>query len=301
MPNSYRFLGIVILLFGFTVSAFAQKAKVKTESGTAQVRLEKNMTKEEATQKVEELAKINAIENAFNTYIEQESNITVNSGKSDFRIIGTTKVKGEWIETLDKEITEDIREEKGQFGIEKTIWITCKIKGKIKEASPKAKLEYATLSCPTLNCRSTTFTSGEQLYLYFKSPLDGYASVYLEDGNTVNRLLPYSSAQNSNSVNVKADKEYFFFVKGEKNVELGKPDEVELFTLKKQEYNTVYIIFSESNYYKPLLNQEKAVENGYLFPKSLSKTKFEEWLSNNRATLDDFLDQTVSIEIITSK
>lgn len=298
MLKRLKYLGIVILLFGFSFSGFTQK--VKTESGIAQVKLEKNMTKEQANQKVEELAKINAIENAFNTYVEQEANITVNSGKSDFRIIGTTKVKGEWIETLDKKLTEDIKDEKGPFGIEKTVWITCKIRGKIKEASPKANIEFATLSCPKLNCRSTTFTSGEQLYLQFKSPLNGYLSVYLDDGNTVNRLLPYSSSQNSSSVYVKADKEYFFFVEGESNSELGKPDEIEFYTLKKIEYNTLYIIFSEENYYKPILNQEKIAENGYWLPKSLSRTKYEEWLSNNRATLNDFLDRTVHIEIISA-
>jgi len=298
MQYSLKSLVVALLLISYSLPGFAQK--IKTESGTAQVKLEKNMTKEEANQKVEELAKINAIENAFNTYVEQEANITVNSGKSDFRIIGTTKVKGEWIETLDKQLTEDIKDEKGPFGIEKTVWITCKIKGKIKEASPKANIEFATLSCPKLNCRSTTFSSGEQLYLQFKSPLDGYLSVYLDDGNIVNRLLPYSSSQNSSSVNVKADKDYFFFVKGESNSEIEKPDEVELYTLKKVEYNTLYIIFSEKNYYKPILNQEKVADNGYLLPKSLSKPQFDEWLSNNRATLNDFLDRTVNIEIISA-
>ena len=211
MQNKFKFWGIVFVIFGCTFSGFSQK--IKTETGTAQVKLENNMTKEQTYQKVEELAKINAIENAFNTYVGQESNITVNSGKSDFRIIGTTKVKGEWIETLDKKLSEDTRDEIGQFGKEKSIWITCTIKGRIKEATPKANIEFATLSCPKLNCRSTTFTSGEQLYLQFKSPLDGYLSVYLDDGITVNRLLPYSSAQNYSSVNVKADWEYVLFMR----------------------------------------------------------------------------------------
>ena len=295
MQNKFKFSGTILLFFCFTMSVFAQKVKI--EGGVAQVQLEKNMTKEDAIQKVEELAKINAIENAFNTYVEQEANITVNSGKSDFRIIGTTKVKGEWIETIDKKLTEEIKEEKGQFGVEKTLWITCKIKGRIKEATPKANIEFATLSCPKSNCRSTTFISGEQLYLQFKSPLDGYLSVYLDDRNTVNRLLPYSSAQNSSSVKIKADMDYIFFVRGLNESEFGKPDQIELYTAKKIEYNTLYLIFSEVNYYKPVLDQEKVAENGYWLPKSLSKTKFEEWLSNNRATLDDFFDRTVNIEI----
>ena len=298
MLRRNRFLLIIVVLACCTESCFAQK--IRTETGSAQIKIEKTMSKETALLKVEELAKINAIENAFNTYVEQEANITINSGKSDFRIIGSTKVKGEWIETLDKKLTEDTRDEIGQFGKEKTIWITCNIKGRIKEATPKANIEFATLSCPRLNCRSTTFTSGEQLYLYFKCPLDGYLSVYLDDGNTVNRLIPYTNSQNSSSVNVKADKEYFFFVKGENGFELEKPDEIELYALKKQEYNTLYIIFSETNYFKPILSQEKVVENGYVIPKSLPKYKFEKWLSENRATLDDFQDRTVDIEIISN-
>jgi hypothetical protein len=299
MQNGERFLMVVIVLLGSTILGFSQK--IKSETGMAQVKLENNMTKEQTYHIVEELAKINAIENAFNTYVSQESNVIVNSGKSDFRIIGTTKVKGEWIETLDKKLTEDTRDEVGQFGNEKSIWITCIIKGRIKEATPKANIEFATLSCPRLNCRSTTFSSGEQLYLYFKSPMDGYLSVYLDDGNTVNRLLPYINSLNSSSINVKADKEYFFFVKGENNLEQEKTDEIELYALKKQEYNTLYIIFSETNYFKPILSQEKVLDNGFLMPKSLPKYKFEEWLSENRATLDDFQDRIVDIEIISTR
>jgi hypothetical protein len=122
----------------------------------------------------------------------------------------------------------------------------------------------------------------------------------LDDGITVNRLLPYTSATNSNSVRIKADKEYFFFTKDQSDSDFGNPDEVELYTLKKQEYNTLYMIFSEADYFKPVLNQEKSIENGYLLPKTISKTKFEDWLSQNRATLNDFIDGTVHIEILST-
>ena len=106
------FLLIIVVLACCTESCFAQK--IKTETGSAQIKIEKTMSKETALLKVEELAKINAIENAFNTYVEQEANITVNSGKSDFRIIGSTKVKGEWIET----ITGESVPVKKEFGME---------------------------------------------------------------------------------------------------------------------------------------------------------------------------------------
>lgn len=289
---------LMVLVVILCLSGASRAQKIKIETGTAQLKIEKTMSKEAATLKVEELAKINAIENAFNTYVEQESNITVNSGKTDFRIIGTTKVKGEWVETLDKKLTEDTKEEIGQFGKEKTIWITCTIKGRIKEATPKASVEFTTLSCPKLNCKSTTFVSGEQLYLQFKSPLDGYLSVFIDDGNTVNRLLPYSSSENSSSVKVKADRNYILFSLDNNYQEFGKSDEIELYTLLKNEINTLYIIFSEEDYYKPILNAEKKSENGYVIPKTLTKAKFEDWLSKNRSLLGDFLDKSIDIEIV---
>ena len=289
--NYFEKIGFIFLLLLFTSNLIAQKTR--TESGSAQIRIEGNMTEEQAKRKVEELARVNAIENAFGSYVEQQANITVNSGKSDFRIIGQTKVKGEWINTLNgPEFKKDYKDG--------ALWITCTIRGKIKEATPKASLEYQTLSCPKINCRSTTFSSGEQLYLYFRSPLDGYLSVYLDDGNAVNRLLPYTSAINSNSVRIKADKEYFFFTKDQADSDFGKPDEVELYTLKKQEFNTLYVIFSEQVFFKPILNEEKSIQNGYLLPKTISKNKFEDWLSQNRATLNDFSDGTVDIEIIST-
>lgn len=289
--NYFQKTGFIFLLLLFTSNLIAQKTR--TESGSAQIRIEVNMTEEQAKRKAEELARIKAIENAFGSYVEQQANITVNSGKSDFRIIGQTKVKGEWINTLNgPDFKKDYKDG--------ALWITCTIRGKIKEATPKASLEYQTLSCPKINCRSTTFSSGEQLYLYFRSPLDGYLSVYLDDGNTVNRLLPYTSAINSNSVRIKADKEYFFFTKDHTDSDFGKPDEVELYTLKKQEYNTLYVIFSEQVFYKPILNQEKSIQNGYFLPKTINKNKFQNWLSQNRATLNDFSDGTVDIEIIST-
>ena len=122
----------------------------------------------------------------------------------------------------------------------------------------------------------------------------------MDDGNTVNRLLPYTSATNSSSVRISADQEYFFFAKGQNDSDFGKPDEVELYTLKTQEYNSLYVIFSEVDYFKPILNPEKSIENGYFLPKTISKNKFEVWLSNNRTTLNDFSDGTVDIEILST-
>jgi uncharacterized protein YqkB len=293
MANVIPKTGLIFLLILSSVGNLLAQ-KIRAESGLAQMRIETNMSEEETKRKVEELARINAIENAFGTYVEQQADITVNSGKSDFRIIGQTKVKGEWIETLDgPDFKKDYKD-----GF---LWITCTIKGKIKESTPKAALEYQTLSCPKLNCRSTTFSSGEQLYLYFKSPMDGYLSIYLDDGNKVNRLLPYSSAPGMSAVKIIADKEYIFFDKDKPSADSGSPDKVELFTEKQKEYNTLYVIFSGNDHLKPVMDPATKIENRFWLPQSTTREKFEEWSSDNRATLNDFQDRRVDIEILSKK
>ena len=57
---------------------------------------------------------------------------------------------------------------------------------------PKANLEYVILNCPETACRTSNFFDGEQFYLYFKSPVDGYLSVYIDEGDITYRLLPYT-------------------------------------------------------------------------------------------------------------
>lgn len=271
---------------------FAKEKDSKIEIGTAKVRIE--IDKSEALTKIEaeEQAKIEAIANAFGTSIEARSETEIASGKSSFRYIGTTKVKGEWVEELRKpEFKKEVDDKGNQY-------IICTVKGRVKRATPKADFEFSLLSCPKLECRKISFYSGEQLFLYFKSPINGYLNIYQGCNDTIYRLLPYVSEQDSSSVKIKADKEYFLFTKSQSYPEIGKHvDEIELQTSEKLEINRLYIIFSEKNYKKPILKPLRDDKNGYLFPRSLGKDDFEEWLSKNRATLDDFLDRTADLTI----
>lgn len=298
MNFTFRYLASVLLFFTFC-NLSAQKAKIKTSTGTAQIRVEENLTKEDARRKVEQLAIIDAITNAFGQFVEQESNLTVQSGKSRFNIIGTTKVKGEWVETIDKTFEEDSRDEKGQFGTVKTQWITCNIKGSVKEATPKANIEVYTLSYPNVASKSTTFKTGDSMYLYFKSPVDGYLSIYLDDGKNIYKILPYQDMESESCLKVNADKEYILFSKvNEHNYFGNKVDELELFTPLKNELDKLHILFSEKKYFKPRLNDSSKLEGGYIVPKSSSRQQTTNWLAETKATIDNFIDQQIYIEIL---
>ena len=297
--HTLSLMAIIFILTSLNVSA----QKIKRAEGESQVRVERNMTKDEAQQKAVELAKINAIERVFGTYVEQQANLTVESGKSDFYIVGSTKVKGIWVRETDRKFTEEYREEKGEYGTEKILWITCRIKGDVKQVTPGPAIEYQVRSCNFPTCRTTSFNSGEQLYLWFKSPVDGFLSVFLDDGNMVYRLLPYSTMSNVNSFKIESDEGYLLFSpEANKGLQPGvKPDEIELYTLRSKENNTIILVFSTNEFFKPGLDKESVIANRYLVPKSLVKWKFDEWLSNLRAQLDDFQDVGIPIEIILKK
>jgi|AntAceMinimDraft_16_1070373.scaffolds.fasta_scaffold07233_5 hypothetical protein len=297
---------IILVLFAlilFIISgnnAFGQE--IKRTIGEAQIRQEINKTKEQVREKAKELAIIDALENEFGTYVGQETDMSLNDGKISFNTIGTTKVKGAWVETTDISFEEEKREIKGQYGKELEIWITCRIKGKAKKATPKADIFYQTLNCPNTECRTVEYISGEQLYLNFKTPVSGYLSIWLCDNDKAYRLLPYENMKDKeyNVCSVKADKDYVFFAKENNYFKDAAVDEQELFTNSKIEYNTIYIIFSEQHYVKPILNNAQDLDEykkGYKTPKSVDIDTFKKWLSLNRATSGSFLDKKIKISI----
>jgi hypothetical protein len=122
-------LFILVALF-MPLRSYSQK--VKTAKGIATVKIEAHLTKLETRNKAMQLAIINAIENEFGTYVEQEADITIVDGKTSFSLIGSTKVKGEWIETIKENYTETSREirENGETKVE--VYITCEIKSKFR-------------------------------------------------------------------------------------------------------------------------------------------------------------------------
>ena len=70
----------IILLF-IACSAFSQQ--IVETSGDAQVRIEKDMSKEDAMELAKQQAMINAIDRAFGSYVEQDSDTDIEEGRAD--------------------------------------------------------------------------------------------------------------------------------------------------------------------------------------------------------------------------
>ena len=277
-----KLLGIFFMLI--PILSVAQGTKVVT--GQSSFRIETYMSQNEAEERAVELAKIDALINEYGQYIEQEANLDLKNGKVDFRSYGQTKVKGEWIRNLDDpEFTYSEKMVKGK----PERWISCKLKGEARRAIPKADLEVEILGCPDKKCMTDKFKNDQNLYVYVKSPINGYLSVFLDDGINVYRLLPYRSMEGQKSVKIQADKEYVLFSSAQ-NKFIQTSDALQVYTDRETEANTIVVVFSENDYSKPRLNEEQIDQNNLIIPKSLAKNYFENWLGNNRAAFTDFLD-----------
>lgn len=279
---------IAILL---PIFLFAQKSTVA--KGTYNLRIEKSMTEDFAVNLCRENAKLNALESVFGTAVDQNNTMYIKNEnlagktKSDlvFYSVSNTLVNGEWVRTI-TENEPDFYENEGYR------WVKIEIEGEVREIK---KLPFSphvfTSSCVEPNCSTEVFNIGQSLLLHFNSPKSGFVSVFIDDGEFVQRLLPYTENENEDCFQVKGDKSYVFFSKTSEN---SKVDEIELFTTHTLEQNRLFVLFSKNEFEKPILQEDKRDnKNGYSFPKKMESKKYQEWLQQLR-----IYNKTVELKVI---
>lgn len=239
-----RFILFILLASSFLVGYSQRAAKV---SATYTYHAPETMSVEEAKRVALDRAKIQAIADEFGTIVSQSTStvITNKNGESDtqFFALGGSDVKGEWIETIGN--PEYQLKFENHFLI-----VECSVKGKAREiVSAKIEFEAKILRNGTeLRFEDVNFRDGDDLYLYFQSPINGYLAVYLLDelSQTVYCILPYK-AQAFSAYPVLANKEYVMFSrKGADKSERPLVDEYTLNCENEKEFNTLYILFSPS-------------------------------------------------------
>ena len=273
MKSSFFFL---LLLFLFTDAAFAQREI--TVRGEYIYYVPKNVSPEEAERIAIERAKIAAIADAFGTIVSQNNStlVTNKDGKSqiDFFSLGESEVKGEWIETIGTpECTLSI--EKGMF-IMKAV-----VKGRIREIVGAPVDFKAKILCNGTEDKFERydFKAGDDLYLSFQSPVDGYLAVYLLDNaRHAYCLLPYRN-NTEGRVSIRHNTPYIFFSSG--HVSAAEALGVDEYTLtcnrSGEESNQIFIIFSPNLFTKALDNSTSS-----LLPRELDYEDFQKWLVDCR-------------------
>ena len=267
---------IISILLCVVAVAFAQKTKKVTATYT--YRAPENVTLEEAKRTALERAKLTAIADEFGTVVTQ-SNSTImanQNGQTDSRFfsLGGSEVKGEWLETT-KDPQYDIKYE-GEMLV-----VSVEVSGRIRE------IVSASIDFTAKILRNGTeekfegleFKSGDDMYLYFKSPVDGYLTVYLLDETTqdVYCLLPYK-ASGDGTYRIEHDRPYILFSAKHEN---GNPNVVDEYTMtcsREAEFNDIFVIFSPNSFTKANAN-ETLVD---LLPRQLSYKDFQSWLTKIR-------------------
>lgn len=265
----------ILLVVVFPLTIFAQQ--VKKVEGEYTYRAPEQVSVEQAKRTALERAQLEAIATTFGTNISQQNSTRVsnNNGKSnvDFLSISSSDVKGEWIETIG-EPQYTINYEQGM------LIVTCKVKGTIREITTAAiDLKAKVLRNGTEDrFESSEFRSGDDLYLSFQSPVDGYLAVYLldEEGNAF-CLLPYRN-QSDGIYKIHANTPYIFF--SEKDAPLQERSLIDEYVMtceKAQEVNHVYTIFSPNPFIK---SNDK--DNGDALPRETDGESFQKWLAKVR-------------------
>lgn len=234
---------------------------------------------EEAERIALERAKLQAIADEFGTLVSQSNFTSVSNrnGESDvdFFSLGSSETKGEWIETLGEPQFNRSFDEDGSLIIRVTV------KGRIREIKRAQVAIEAKVLCngTDLKFERSDFRNGDDLYLYFKSPVDGYLNVYLldETTKTVYCLLPYR-ASSAAAYSIVHDRPYVFFsAKAATADDCTVIDEYTMTCSRSMEQNTVYVVFSPNMFAKA--NSTVSAE---LLPRELPFKDFQEWLAECR-------------------
>ena len=274
----------------FSICCFSQK--IKTVDGEYTYVVPENVNLDKAKYIALERLKIQLIEEEFGATVSQSNSTLVknNNGKSDvdFVSIGGSEVNGEWIETIGTP-RYNIYYEKDM------LIVSVKAKGRIREIISTAVDVKSLVLRNGIEDRfeSDTFKSGDDLYISFQSPTNGYLVVYLVD--TEQRafcLLPYQNMKEG-SFNVEANKRYVLFSTQTAASEL-KPyvDEYTMTCTHDQEINQLYVIFSTSPFVKAIDDKlEKEL------PRELSNEDFQKWLAKYRTRDTNMVVKKTTITI----
>jgi hypothetical protein len=310
---------ISLLLFILPWGVDAQQGKIVTIEGSAQVEFPDYKSKQQVEKEAEDQAMIDALESAFGRVIIENNSTYLSNIKTGekvetntcFNMIANTLVKGEVINELEKKFEEipGIKLSDGRKIPVKDLKCSIKIKAREINESPPDFESYP-LACLYIKCKTTSFKNNDPFYLYFKSPLSGYLTIFIDDGKKSQRLLPYQgvTGKYEEGVPINADEEYYLFSREKNYSYFGddyKADEYNMVAENIQDQNRIFIVFSTTPITKPGLKEGMGTEQlsdiekqgGWKVPKALSSEDFQKWLIKNRVYNRNISVMTIDVTI----
>ncbi|MDX2196672.1 MAG: hypothetical protein NW207_09665 [Cytophagales bacterium] len=290
----------VLFLIHNTTNTFSQK--VKNVSGEFQLKMESSYTIELAKQKACDYARVQAMEDEFgrvvfqgnSTMLENKQSGSKVETKSVFSMIADTHVNAEWIEdTEEPKVTKEF--------VKDELWVKCKVNGKARELTrEKIDIKVQTMAIPDTKYKTTDFNNGQDLYLSFKSPKNGYVVIFLDDRKSAYCIYPYQNMpyEEYASFEFQAQTDYIFF--SEKNK--FKPswtwvDHLQTSTESDYEQNRIFVLFSVNKINLPVLESAQKQSTGLSIPRSVSSEDFQRWVQKIRSKDDKMQLEIVDITI----
>lgn len=292
------FICIYIFLLSFlTIKSYAfnqqqdkreRNNKIVEASITYKFQVPESMSMNEARLKAEEEAKCEILAREFGVALHSTTEQTLNDDNSHFYTHNQQEYKGEWIETLYGPDFKVKIEDNHQV-------LEVTIKGAVREiVSSKVLYDYKVLrNGVDEKYVDTEFKNGDDLYVSFQSPEDGYLAIYLSDKSIVQRLLPYKM-QKESVYRISKNKRYVFFSPEYAEETLNNlVTPLCIYTDFQTEYNYIYIVFSPNKF--SIANDFQLEIDEHL--QGLKYENFQKWLARMRAQDYDMNYDVVNIKI----
>lgn len=244
-------------------------------------------------------ARQKALEDEFGLVVAQTNITNVSNGDLHFRSLGISDVAGEWLGDT-KEPVISLATQGDRLIIKAEVW------GKARKiVSEKIDLDVHILrNTPSKSHATRNFLDNDKFFISFKSPIDGFLSVYMmDDSMNFQRILPYMDSK-LKSYQVEGNKEYISHcndeIPGFTNFEYTSDmAHVVLAPGKSLEECMFYVLFSPNKFLDPDDDESKRsykYREGLMLPPSVNQEHMQEWLLKNRR--HDKMMQVVKIPIM---
>ena len=286
---------IFLLLLIFLTSPAVKAGDVRKIRGEAERFSPATESPEEARRKAIQEAQIDALEKAFGTALTERTmqiSDTYEGHTSNIsHSFGESQVNGNWIRNLaDPEVSV--------MPVENGTMYHVKVYGEAREFKYNRIDVDCRLLCNGIDpdkdrLRGNIYYEGDEMYVYFTSPVDGWLTIYLiddDDERTTQCLVPYDGQKDA-AYPIEANREYVFFSK-----RTAEPQYVNFVTRmivearKKVDVNDLYVIFSPNEYTKTAStvyshsrhNTDDSEIQAYLMPRETTYQRFDKWLCKQR-------------------
>lgn len=286
-----KFFISVVASFLILFPALSQE--IRKVSGTHTYIAPRSQSTEEAEMKAINNAQLHILADTYGTLVGTVTTTSISNDSNGNSItdtyeIGESEVKGEWLNTIGQPLV--VKEFKNG-----ELVITVSITGLVREiADGQVEFDAKILRNGIEDkFENLVFNDGDDFFMAFTAPVDGYLSVYMYDGKVVYCMLPYK-AQTDGLFKVGGGVRYILFSKRDTDESFPAylVDEMEVFATNEVEFNRLYVIFSPSMFIKA---QDSSIEEE--LPRQLDFKSFQQWLfklrKRDRSMTVKFFDITI--------